>query len=82
MTRTEIALRSAIRASAIAWFRAPNEGPEASQARADCVRLCAKTRDSRIIRGAIHSACLRNKSADESAVVEFIFHALTRHVKR
>ena len=82
MTRTEIQLRSAIRASAIAWFRAPLECPEASQARADCVRLCALTRDFRIIRDAIHGACLRNKSADESAVIDFIFRALTRWVKR
>lgn len=78
MTRTDIALRSAIRASALAWFRAAPEGPEASQAQADCVHLCAHTQDSRIIREAIHGACKRNKSADESAVIEFIFAALTR----
>ena len=76
MTRTDIALRSAIRASAIAWFRAPNEGPEASQARADCVRLCAQSSTPLIIREAIHIACQRNKSSDESSVIEFLFHAL------
>ena len=76
MTRTEVQLRSAIRASALEWFRAPSEGPEASQARADCVALCAHTLDSRIIRDAIHSACKRNKSADESAVLEDVYRAV------
>ena len=78
MTRTDVALRSAIRASALRWFQAPLEGPEASQASAECVHLCSHTQDSRIIRDAIHSACQRNRSADESAVIEFIFAALTR----